>query len=426
MLLAVGLVALLLVANAMRPVRWTPLVVPCFFAAWLTAELAPQLLVLLLLLAAVSLVLGAGPLLPVGAAACLLAGLGLVVLVRRAEYAAVVADAALRGLDGLDAVPGADPTSGLRRFFVPLAFRHPDVERLVDLPYGDDRRHRLDVYRRRDAPSGCPVLLQLHGGGWVIGDKREQGRPLMLALGARGWVCVAPNYRLSPRATWPDHLVDAKRALAWVREHGREYGADPDFVVVTGGSAGGHLAAMLALTPNDPTYQPGFEQVDTSVAGCVPYYGVYDLAGETGTAAARVRIRRLLQPLVVKDRDPARLVEAAPLAHLRADAPPFLVVHGSNDTLVPVVEARLLVQRLRAVSRQDVRYLELPGTQHAFDVFPSIRSAHVVRAVVRFVELLRWRDELARQARQSSEGGGRVAGPGDRDRAPNGSRPAAG
>src|SRR4029450_4266482 len=67
------------------------------------------------------------------------------------------------------------------------------------------------------------------------------------------------------------------RALRWIRERMAEYGGDPDFVVVTGGSAGGHLAALLALTPNDPEFQPGFEDVDTSVTACVPFYGVYDL-----------------------------------------------------------------------------------------------------------------------------------------------------
>ncbi len=76
--------------------------------------------------------------------------------------------------------------------------------------------------------SPAPVLFQIHGGGWVIGDKSQQGLPLMLQLAADGWVCVAINYRLSPKATWPEHLVDCKRALAWVREHIAEYGGDPE------------------------------------------------------------------------------------------------------------------------------------------------------------------------------------------------------
>ncbi len=76
-------------------------------------------------------------------------------------------------------------------------------------------------------PAGAPVMVYIHGGAWVIGDKREQGKPMMYELVARGWVCVAINYRLSPKATWPDHIVDVKRAVAWVKEHIAEYGGDP-------------------------------------------------------------------------------------------------------------------------------------------------------------------------------------------------------
>lgn len=391
-LAALGLAGVL---NALRPLRATPVLLPAFFWAWLTAELAPQLVVLVLLESVAFTLLGAVDE-PRGWVALLLAALtvlGLLRLIRSSESAADVADRALAEMpDGPEPDSDVEATSRLRRFFVPMSFSHPDVERLADVPYSDlSKRHRLDVYRHKDHPTGCPTLLQVHGGGWVIGDKREQGRPLMLHLASRGWVCFAPNYRLSPRATWPDHLIDVKRALAWVRENGAEYGADPGFVVLTGGSAGGHLVALAALTANDPRYQPGFEHVDTSVAGCVPYYGVYDLVGETGTKAARVRRRHLMDKLVMKTTEDRVYAEASPIEAVHADAPPFLVIHGHNDTLVPVAEARLFVERLRAVSSSPVIYVELPGTQHAFDVFPSIRSSHVVRAVGRFVELLRLR-----------------------------------
>jgi len=383
------------ILNALHPVRWTPVVLPFFFWAWLTAELAPQFVVLVTLGTIGLGVLGGfeGTTGLAGLGLLVFVVLGLLVLVRRSEAAADVADSALAQMpDGPEPESDVDVTSRFRRFFVPLSFTHPDVERIVDVPYSSgSRRHRLDVYRKTNNPTGCPTLLQVHGGGWVIGDKREQGRPLMLHLASRGWVCFAPNYRLSPRATWPDHLVDVKRALAWVREHGAEYGADPGFIVLTGGSAGGHLVALAALTANDPRYQPGFEHVDTSVSGCVPYYGVYDLSGETQTKASRIRRRHLLDKIVMKTKDEQTYLDASPLQQVNADAPPFLVIHGRNDTLVPVQEARLFTERLRALSPNPVLYIELPGTQHAFDVFPSIRSAHVVRAVGRFVELLRLR-----------------------------------
>jgi acetyl esterase/lipase len=392
LLLLLSLVGLVAVLNGLHPMRFTAVQVPAFFAAWLTVELAPWLIVATAVGAPLSILVdgvhGVGW---IGIGMTIGVFVGLVRMVVLADQAEAVADAALA--DWPDVGPGEQRAPGwLREHFVPLSFAARDVEQVRDVPYGEVHgRQKLDVYRRADRPTGCPTLLQVHGGGWVIGDKRQQGRPLMRHLARNGWVCFAPNYTLSPRGTWPQHLVDVKQAIAWVRAHGAEYGADPGFLVLTGGSAGGHLAALAALTANDPTYQPGFEDVDTTVQGCVPYYGVYDLTGETGTRAAKVRHETLMTRLVMKTRDEDVFRAASPLQRVTADAPPFLVIHGANDTLVPVQEARLLVERLRAVSRQPVLYLELPGTEHAFDVFPSIRSDHVVRAVGRFLLALRSR-----------------------------------
>jgi acetyl esterase/lipase len=232
------------------------------------------------------------------------------------------------------------------------------------------------------------VLLQVHGGGWTLGSKDHQAIPLMLHMASRGWVCVSINYRLSPRDPFPAHIVDVKRAIGWIREHGSPYGMDPEFVAVTGGSAGGHLAALAALTPGDPEYQPGFEDTDTSVQAAVPHYGVYDLAGATGSRRSAQMRDRFLGPRVLF-RDPRAEIDeferASPLLRVNAEAPPFFVIHGRHDSLVEVGQARQLVEALRGLSKQPVAYAELPGTQHAFDVFPSIRSAHVVRGVDRFL-----------------------------------------
>ncbi|MDX1649773.1 MAG: alpha/beta hydrolase [Myxococcota bacterium] len=281
------------------------------------------------------------------------------------------------------------------RLLLPFLRSDPAVRVERDLRYapGAGKRHLLDVYAPASGVRGAPVLLQIHGGGWVIGHKREQALPLMLHLAARGWVCVAANYRLSPKATFPDHLIDCKRALAWVRAHVAEHGGDPDFVVVTGGSAGGHLSALLALTPNDPEYQPGFEEVDTRVQGCVPFYGVYDLAGELAhphhEGFERFWARTVLKRPLAEDPDAYR--RASPVLRIGPHAPPFFVVHGTHDTLVPVEEARGFVQRLREVSHEPVAYAELPGAQHAFEVFHSIRTRHVVHGVARFLAAVRVR-----------------------------------
>ncbi|MFO7281376.1 MAG: alpha/beta hydrolase [Thermoanaerobacterales bacterium] len=265
----------------------------------------------------------------------------------------------------------------------------------ANIAYGDaGRRNMLDVWKRADLPDDAraPVLLQVHGGAWTVGQKEGQAYPLMSHLAERGWVCVAINYRLSPRATWPDHIVDVKRAIAWTRATIADHGGDPDFIVLTGGSAGGHLTALAALTPGYAPWQPGFEDADTSVAAAVPFYGVYDFLDRHGVA--NPMLEGLLARAVIKTRledDRETWDLASPMSHVRADAPPFFVVHGANDTVVPVEQARYFVSMLREVSTSPVVYAELPRAQHAFDILPSLRTHHTVRAVERFLAVVRSR-----------------------------------
>ena len=274
---------------------------------------------------------------------------------------------------------------------IPLRSRAVEAARDIDY-WGDGiARHRLDVYRSRLAPPDkAPVMVYIHGGAWLIGDKRQQGKPMMYELVARGWVCVAINYRLSPRATWPEHIVDAKRAVAWVKKHIAEYGGDPSFVAVSGGSAGGHLCALLALSAGDRAFQPGFEELDTSVQACVPFYGVMDLTGSPeGSARFGPGLLKMLEKKVMKTREsehPEVFRDASPTCRVHAGAPPFFVLQGVNDTLVPVETARIFVDRLRTVSRQPVAYAELPLAQHAFDVLASLRCQATTSAVGDFLD----------------------------------------
>jgi acetyl esterase/lipase len=259
----------------------------------------------------------------------------------------------------------------------------------TDISYGEHgARNHLDIWRRPDLDRGgrAPVLLQVPGGAWMVGSKRQQAYPLMSHLAELGWVCLAINYRLSPRSTWPDHIVDVKRALAWTKEHIAEYGGDPDWIAITGGSAGGHLSALAALTANDPAFQPGFESADTSVRAAVPFYGNYDFTGNDSV------IHPLLVPTLAKYVFKLRRPEiieafraASPITYVSADAPPFFVLHGTNDSLIPVEQARAFTARLRDVSRQPVVYAELPLAQHAFDIFGSARAAHAAVAVEQFL-----------------------------------------
>jgi acetyl esterase/lipase len=258
-----------------------------------------------------------------------------------------------------------------------------------DLSYGPaGKSNLLDIWHREDLPTTAkaPVLLQVPGGAWITGNKQAQAYPLMSHLAERGWLCVAMSYRLSPRATWPDAVVDVKRALAWVKAHIAEFGGDPDFVAITGGSAGGHLSSLTALTPNDPAFQPGFEDVDTSVRAAVPFYGVYDWVDDQRTGHRG--LPGLLERLVVKQSlssAPEVYAAASPIRRVNADAPPTFLLHGTADSLVPVEQARAFAGALREASRAPVVYAELPFAQHAFDFFGSIRSAASAVAVERFL-----------------------------------------
>jgi acetyl esterase/lipase len=383
-------------ANALRPVPGAPLSVPAMFAGWLTAELAPQLLALTAADAALALRRRD---LSRRDRALLLAGSGLsaaayVAMIRSSLRAGDVVDDALRealGDEYRDAIAREPrPDDPLQwRDLARFRMRHPEVQRHRRIAYAPGgRRFELDLFHERTRPSGRPVLLQVHGGGWVIGNKEEQGQPLVNHMAARGWVCAAVNYPLSPRARWPEHLVALKQAVQWLRSNVAEYGGDPSFIAVTGGSAGGHLAAMLALTGGDASLQPGFEDVDTTLQACVPHYGVYDFTDESGEKYTKQRLDSLLRPIVMPPaaQYPEDYRAASPLYQVRPDAPPFFVIHGRNDTLVPVAEARTFVDRLRETSKAPVAYAVMRGAQHAFDIFPSIRSAHVLRGVEWFLE----------------------------------------
>jgi acetyl esterase/lipase len=258
-----------------------------------------------------------------------------------------------------------------------------------DVAYGEyGRKNLLDIWRRPDLDRDgrAPVLLEVPGGAWMLGSKRGQAHPLMSHLAELGWVCVSINYRLSPRATWPDHIVDVKRAIAWVKENIAEYGGDPDWIAITGGSAGGHLSSLAALTPNLPEFQPGFTDVDTSVQAAVPFYGVYDFT-RRDTSMHPLMVP-MLAKYVLKQRRrdfPDAYQLASSISHVNPDAPPFFILHGTNDSLIPVEQGRSFAQRLREISTQPVVYAELPYAQHAFDIFGSPRAAHSAVAVEQFL-----------------------------------------
>ena len=300
---------------------------------------------------------------------------GLIVVARRSLRAGPVVERAF--VDGLGPRwrSELDPalSGGLRRhlpwariLFLPWMFGRRDVERLANVAYGDEGpSNLLDVYRHRSHPSGAPTLIYLHGGGFTWGRKNREARPLLYHLASQGWTCISANYHLAPPAdAFPRNLVDVKKVIAWVRTHGHEYGADPEAIFLVGASAGAHLTATAALTANDPTFQPGFEDVDTSITAGIGLYGYYGPLTDDGD------------------------LPTTPLAY-HGDAPPFFVVHGDHDTYTPAEGARALVEHLRAVSSHPILYAELPGAQHSFDLFHSVRFETVIDGIEAFAAWVR-------------------------------------
>jgi dienelactone hydrolase len=341
------LVTAALTANALRPPPGWHASVPAFAAGWLTSELAPHLLALTAADTTVQLARRDRSTAGLALAAGSMAGLGWMIrqgqLTRDRVEEALVEGLGVGYAEQLDALPTpAELATPWRKIANPLRRHEPLVRVRRDIAYAEaGRRGMLDIWSPRDGElSGAPA-----------------------------------------------HIVDVKRAIAWIRGNIADHGGDPSYIAITGGSAGGHLTALAALTPGDPAYQPGFEDADTSVQVAVPHYGVYDFTGETGKAAIAMRDRflapRILQLRYAAARD--AFEQASPLCRITEDAPDFFVIHGDRDTLVPVVQAREFVKRLREVSHRSVVYAELPGSHHAFDIFASIRSAHVVRAVDRFL-----------------------------------------
>lgn len=257
--------------------------------------------------------------------------------------------------------------------------------------YGSDPAQVLDVWRSRDLPSGpAPVLIYVPGGAWVHGSRMLQGYALLSHLAEQGWVCLSIDYRVAPHNRWPSHVIDVKTAIAWARANVDKFGGDRGFVAVAGASAGGHLAALAGLTGSadrDAEYADHLPAGgDTSVDAVVGIYGRYDW--EDRSTAERAAFVDFLERVVVgrsmrRHQDIYR--QASPIARVHSDAPPFLVVHGSADTVIPVQQARSFADRLREVSRAKVGYLELPGAGHGFDMTDGARTGAMSTAIGLFL-----------------------------------------
>ena len=270
----------------------------------------------------------------------------------------------------------------------PFRFKRPGVRYVRNLPYTESgKRGLLDVYVPVAAGERRPVLFQVHGGAWMVGHKSQQAQPLLHRMVESGWVGVSINYRLAPRSAFPAQMVDVKKAIAWVKDNIAEYGGDPNFIVVTGGSAGGHLSLLAGLTPNHADWQTGFEHVDTAVQGVLALYPVVDLTNRHGIRQQDNMDSFIAQRIIQQSRGEAPIIyeDGSPISWIHRPgvveaAPPMFIVQGTHDSLVWVEEVRRFVAELSPVAAAPLVYAELPRAQHAFEIFHSPRTSHYLNA----------------------------------------------
>jgi acetyl esterase/lipase len=231
----------------------------------------------------------------------------------------------------------------------------------------------VDIYTPRPSRQPRPLVLFIHGGGWVAGHTRHSGAlsnfPAVLAALAReGFVVASLEYRLAAEAPYPAQLQDARAALRFLRAQATSYGIDPTRVGVWGGSAGGHLAALAALSCGDSRFDTAPAPAGSECAqSAVIWYGVFDFAPILARAAANpgdAGPNALLrcQPASCEE---SHVQAASPMHFIRAGAPPFLLIHGEKDAVVPVEQSRLAEKALLAAGGR-VESLYIPDVDHSF------------------------------------------------------------
>lgn len=239
-----------------------------------------------------------------------------------------------------------------------------------DLAYVKDghERHRLDLYLPKKLDKPAPVIVWIHGGAWLGGDKA--GGPA-IPFAAKGFAVASINYRFSSQATFPAQIEDCKAAIRWLRAHAKEYNLDADAIGVWGASAGGHLAALVGTAGDVKEFEGAGGNLDRSsrVQAVVDYFGPADLAKMGGTHdSPKSPESRLIGGPVQENKDKA--AKASPITYVSKDDPPFLIVHGEVDKAVPHSQSVMLDEALKKVGVEST-LISFPDAGHGGAQFNS-------------------------------------------------------
>ncbi len=247
------------------------------------------------------------------------------------------------------------------------------VRELLDVPYVTDghERQKLDLYLPEVPDENLrPVIVRIHGGAWRHGDKSAQRSVSNYVR--QGYVAVAINYRFSQQAVFPAQIEDCKAAIRWLRAHAAEYGIDPERILVMGSSAGGHLAALLGTSGDTKLFDVG-ENLEHSSEVCavVDHYGPTDLVQALQTPGydrSWSAVTQLLGGPIAEKTELA--IQANPITYVSANDPPFLILHGDADPLVPLNQSAALHEALQEAGVSS-EYHVVKGGAHGGEAFKA-------------------------------------------------------
>jgi acetyl esterase/lipase len=247
-------------------------------------------------------------------------------------------------------------------------FRLPDnVELKADLVYGNGggRELKLDLFLPKNDGAARPAILFIHGGGWQGGTRRAFYRQAALLASTRGYVGGCIEYRLSGEAKFPAAVEDSKCAMRWLRANAKIYGVDPTRIAACGGSAGGHLAAMLGVTDKSAGLEGngGYSEYSSRANLVIDFNGVSDLESVVNNQPAVGPVVKFLGATFAEN--PALYRKASPITYVDKNAPPFLFLHGTDDTTVPIDQSRAMLKKLREAGVRAEIY-EAEGGKHGF------------------------------------------------------------
>ena len=269
---------------------------------------------------------------------------------------------------------GTGLTSGqqnsVRRAPKPVALMGVQMVRDLEYVPGGHERNRLDLYLPEKAARPLPVILYVHGGGWQGGDK-SNGPAFRFA--AKGYAVASMNYRFSQHATFPAQIYDCKAAVRWLRANARKYGLDADHIGAWGGSAGGHLVALLGTTAGVKELEGpgGNEEQSSRVQAVVDWFGPTDFL----TVGAKETRTQLLggDPQTNKE----KALKASPMTYVSKDAAPFLIMHGDEDQTVPIAQSETFAAALKKAGA-DATFVVIKGGKHGGALFTNAESMKLI------------------------------------------------